>query len=87
MSTRFARTSRGPFGQYDSKVDGFKFYGEAIRRLRSKAASAPGGAIDLSEYIRRVLLVDAFGVDHMASVHRRQYEAVAVKGGESAGGE
>jgi hypothetical protein len=69
-------------GQYDAKVASFKFYSQVIDILRQKAAHAPGGAIDVTEYIRRICLVDAYGVEHLAKLHRSQYEAVAQKGSE-----
>lgn len=85
MAATFARTARGPMGAFDDKIDSFKFYGEAKRILRQQAAQFPGGGIDLTEYIRYLCLVKAFGPDKMANLHREQCEAVRVKTEETRG--
>jgi hypothetical protein len=68
-------------GQYDAKVDAFKFYQEAISILRGKAAAQ---RMDLAEYLRTICLVDAYGVEHLTNLQRRRFESVRRKDDEVA---
>lgn len=79
--TSFARTGIvSPFGKYDASIKEFRFPSEA-KDILQREASALG--IDLTTFVRDLLLERALGADHLLRLHRARYLAVAGKSANS----
>jgi len=63
----FQRTGNSnPLGKLDAENPKFRIGSETLARLQLKAAQA---GMSLSEYERTILEADAWGADHIVSLH------------------
>lgn len=78
--SRFARRESGsPLGKLDARMKEFRVSSATLRELERQAHEKD---MDLTQFMRTMCDVKAFGVDTLANLHRERLEAAAEKSQE-----
>jgi hypothetical protein len=79
MSGFARRESGSPLGKLDAKIKDFRLSSATKEKLEQQAHAQ---GIDLTQFMRTMCDVKAFGVDTLANLHRERLEAASEKSPE-----